>query len=647
MVQGGWTVSGDLLDKAIGHHQKGNLRQAGKLYKKILKSHPKDADALHLLGLIAHQTGKHERARNLIEKAVRLAPGHAMAFNNLGEVHRALGAFEKAVESYRRAIAIDPGYAEAHGNLGLALAELGETGEAEDRYRQAIGLDPSFPEPHANLGTLLRERGDLEAAAESFREALSIAPHMPGLLCDLGSVLIKLHRREEAETAYLKGLSLEPDNVDILHNLGSLQFGLDKPDEAERTYLRGLNINPSHIKTINTLAYLYEKMNRLDDADRLVKRGLDLDPGNPNLQLRAAQLERRDGRIEDALARLTKVELSDMEPGDVMDIHFELGMLFDRRNKPDKAFGHFIQANNCSRTNTETGDLAELRDLYRNMIENFQVAFPQGEKNSNPLPVQEQTPLAFLVGFPRSGTTLLDQILNSHPNIATIEEQTYIESLFRELTEGPDGYRERLADLSPERIGSLRSAYFDSVSANIPHRAGQTIIDKYPLNIVYTGLIQRIFPEARFILAIRHPCDACLSCFMQNFKVNKAMANFFSLGEAVAFYTQVMGLWRQYRAAMALNFHIIRYEDVVDDMGGETAKLLDFLGLDWDDAVLDYRATAKSRIKINTPSYHQVTEPIYKRAKYRWQRYAKYFEPYLDELKPFIEDFGYSETGIE
>lgn len=273
-------MSGDLLDKALGHHQKGNLGQARKLYKKILKSDPKDADALHLLGLIAHQTGKHERARDLIEKAVRLAPGHAMAFNNLGEVHRALGAFEKAVESYRKAIGIDPAYAEAHGNLGLALNELGKTGEAEECYRKAIDIDASLPEPRANLGNLLRERGDPEAAAESFREALAIAPNMPGLLCDLGNALVDLGKRDEAVDCFRRAIAIHPDFANAHNNLGNVLMDLNQKSEAAECYRRCLEIQPDRAEVLIHLGNAHSDLNRLEEAIACFGKVLEIDPDN-------------------------------------------------------------------------------------------------------------------------------------------------------------------------------------------------------------------------------------------------------------------------------------------------------------------------------------------------------------------------------
>jgi Sulfotransferase family len=160
-------------------------------------------------------------------------------------------------------------------------------------------------------------------------------------------------------------------------------------------------------------------------------------------------------------------------------------------------------------------------------------------------------------------------------------------------------------------------------------------------------LIWRVFPDAKFILAVRHPCDVCLSCFMQNFALNQAMATFYSLESTAALYAKVMGLWQQYVQKLPIRYHRIRYEDLVSNFEHETRRLLDFLEVGWDDAVLQHTEHARKRGTISTPSYHQVTQPIYQHAKYRWKRYAKQLESVMETLQPYIEYFGYEEQEKE
>ncbi len=247
----------------------------------------------------------------------------------------------------------------------------------------------------------------------------------------------------------------------------------------------------------------------------------------------------------------------------------------------------------------------------------------------------------FLIGFPRSGTTLLDQILDSHPALQVIEEQALIENIYRNLAQTAAGYPAALATLDTDQIRKLRQQYFDHAARYLEAGAGTHFIDKLPLNTADIGLIARLFPEARIILALRHPCDVCLSCFMQAFAPNDAMANFYTIEDTARLYAEVMGLWQHYESLLPLNYHRVKYEDIVADFAGETRRLLNFLGLDWDARVLEYNRHARARKHINTPSYNQVTEEIYTRARYRWQRYDEQLRPVMPMLAPFIDYFGY------
>jgi hypothetical protein len=251
----------------------------------------------------------------------------------------------------------------------------------------------------------------------------------------------------------------------------------------------------------------------------------------------------------------------------------------------------------------------------------------------------------FLVGFPRSGTTLLGQILDSHSSLVLIEEQAMLDLVIDKISNGEGKYPDCLDNLSQDDIKELRGIYFDCAHKYSSPQPGQVIIDKFPLHIVHVALIQKIFPKARYIFAQRHPCDAVLSCFMQSFTPNPAMANFFSLPRAARTYDLVMSLWDYNRDLFCPNSHVIRYEDVIDDFDIEIDQLLSFLGLEWESNVRNYAENARSKGRINTPSYHQVTEKIYTRSRYRWKRYTSELSPVMVTLDPWIDKFGYADEN--
>ena len=248
---------------------------------------------------------------------------------------------------------------------------------------------------------------------------------------------------------------------------------------------------------------------------------------------------------------------------------------------------------------------------------------------------------AFLVGFPRSGTTLLNQALDCHSGIQSLEEQPPVDNIKDAVRGMPEGYPHSISDFDAFDVGFLRDIYFRSAAAHGAADPSRLILDKYPLHMTMAGMLHRVFPEARFIFALRHPCDAVLSCFMQSFQLNNAMANFCSLGDTVELYARSMDLWALYCEHLRLPVHAIRYEDVVDDFDGQTRALCEYLDLDWEENLRQFSAMALHRGRINTPSYEQVSQPIYRDSRFRWERYRPFLAPYLPVLQPYIDRFGY------
>jgi hypothetical protein len=248
----------------------------------------------------------------------------------------------------------------------------------------------------------------------------------------------------------------------------------------------------------------------------------------------------------------------------------------------------------------------------------------------------------FLIGFPRSGTTLLDTILRSHPLIEVIEEKFMVKKLIDSLNQLPNGGLEGLKEIENDQLKKIRKVYFDSLESQIQNKNNNKLyIDKLPLNIIHVGAIVRIFPNAKFIVSLRHPCDCVLSCFMQDFKLNDAMANFLNLDDAAHLYDDVMNLWTQYTSIFSINYHEVRYEKLIESFEPTVRSILNFLELSWNTSILEYSETAKKRKNIATPSYYQVTKPIYSYAIGRWKRYRKQTKNIYPILEGWIKKFNY------
>lgn len=250
--------------------------------------------------------------------------------------------------------------------------------------------------------------------------------------------------------------------------------------------------------------------------------------------------------------------------------------------------------------------------------------------------------LVFLVGFPRSGTTLLDQILSGHPDIEVAEERNGLAYPGNFIIKTKNKtVPEALSSLTADEIANLRHMYFKAMKEmGFKLRPGSVFIDKLPLNLVYAPFIHRLFPDAKFILALRHPCDSVLSCFMQPFQLNESMMHFLDIENGAKFYDLSFSAWEEAAAALKLKYHTVRYENVVSDLKSEVDAALKFLELDWHEGMENFDQTAQGR-RIKTPSASQVSQKIYTRAKGRWHKYREYMGKAPDILRPWIEKYGY------
>ncbi|MCE9508060.1 MAG: sulfotransferase, partial [Alphaproteobacteria bacterium] len=475
---------------------------------------------------------------------------------------------------------------------------------------------------------------------------------------NLGKELVRTRGRAEAESIFLQALKGHPGRAAALSLLGEFYVLQHRRDEAIDCLKRSVKRDPSVAASWTSLVHLLEKGNRVEEALATLKDARKyVSDKNLDLTIIEAKILRRTGQIDEALVRLercsqavkTDVHISNHS---FSKFFYELGGVYDRLNIVDKAFDCFVLAKNRQQrtpgvmANDKTS-ISKAIALVREKLE------PQIRDASPPLPDGYPAPV-FLIGFPRSGTTLLDQILSSHPAVQVAEEKPAVYQMAQYLIKANEqqsknspGYASCLLPTKAGDIEEMRRIFLAEHSDHMEIRKDKIFIDKLPLNILRASLIKRVFPDAKFILALRHPCDCVLSCFMQEFEMTRPMARFLDIQDAARFYDEVFGLWEHLTKIMPLNVHAVRYEDIVDDFRPTVAGLLDFLGTGWHDAVLKYDETAHKRKGINTPSYHQVTEKIYTRASGRWLRYREQLKPVLDILEPHARRHGYPAEGFE
>ena len=535
---------------------------------------------------------------------------------------------------------------------GASLLKLGRMKEAAEALHQAFAANPNDADIIRNFAEFHLLCGATAEAEKLFLRALKLDSKNTIIHLHLANIMRATRRPELAERAYHHVLRGEPANAKAWSELGLLYVMQLKEEKARHCFQKSVEHAPELESARIRLLDLLEKASRLEELSHATDSAVKQFPSSPAVALYAAKLLRRTGKAAEALALLeSHAGKLDKEAPENSPFFFELGQLYDRMDKPADAFPCFIAAN---RGQAKTADPALNKGDILKAIDRIRSEFTSGMAEGQ-VPKNNRLTPVFLVGFPRSGTTLLDHILSSHPLITVAEERPGIHRMTRKLAEirnsaavsnsflNDPGYPANLARLTAEEIQSLRDAYHEAHGlAQTTSRESGLFIDKLPLNMLHVGLIRRVFPDARFILALRHPCDSVLSCFMQQFALNSAMLNFCDLTDAAIFYDRAFGLWEHYTKMLPVEFHTVHYEEVVSAFQPTVNALLKYLDVEWNEAVLQFDQTAREKGLTNTPSYHQVTEKIYTRASGRWLRYQEQMAPVLDILEPHAVRYGYS-----
>ena len=555
-----------------------------------------------------HKKNNFEIAQDLYEKILKISPDHFKVIFLLGTLAAQTKNFDKAKQLLQKATQIQPNNADAHNNLGSAQKETGENQKAINSYEKAIQINSNYANTHNNLGVVLKEVGKYQKAISCFEKAIQI----------------------------------NPNYVEAHNNLGVVLKEVGKYQKAINCFERAIENQPNFRLAHQNLMDIYEVTNQEKELRTAILKARTLLKDNPITKLFEGILLNRNEKFVEAKKCLETISFKASEINKEILRVSTLAKCYDRIGDSDKAFSYFTKTNNLTLEQTDVKIFNKNRYLQK--IKTRRKFFTKSKVNkwSNlKLSDKRQDP-TFLVGFPRSGTTLLDTILDSHPMIEVLEEKNMVEKFINSLSELPSGGLDDLENMQSDQLKKIRDIYFNSLEQMVKNKDNSKLyIDKLPLNIIYVGEIFRIFPNAKFILSLRHPCDCVLSCFMQNFKLNDAMANFLNLDDTAYLYDSVMNLWTQYTSIFSINYYEIKYENVVENLELTVRSVLNFLELPWDNSVLEYLKTAKKRDRIATPSYTQVIKPIYSHASGRWKRYIKKNSNIYSILEPWIKKFNY------
>jgi len=568
----------------------GQPADAVACYRRALTLKPDDAPVLCNLANALRQLGQLQQAIDSSRRAIALAPHLSMAHNNLGLLLAALGQRAAAIASYREALRLSPAYVEALNNLGNALREQGERREALAVYRQAVELDPARADSHCNLGYALLDSRRIPEALASFRNALAAQPHSPPAHLGLAAALRVQGLFAQAEASCQAALALAPDSPDALALLGELRADRGQFAQAQELFQRAIAVKPDFVPAYGSIA-AHRRMTRDDTtwlrgAEQLLAKPLPLD----------------------------------------QEIHlrYALGKYFDDVGEYDHAFGSYRQANELSKRYGSSYDRARLEQLVDRII-----GFCNAEsvRQVHPGACDSEQPV-FIIGMPRSGTSLTEQILASHPAVFGAGEVRFWDRAFAALEK-----QSAAGEVAAGNLARLAYDYLQLLSA--PAGAALRVTDKMPANFLYAGVIHAAFPRARIIHMQRHPLDTCVSVYFQNFfNVSPYANDLENLAHYYGEYLRIMDHWRSVLPAAALLE--IPYEGLIEDAEGWTRRMLEFVGLPWEPRCLEFYQT--DRVVI-TASKWQVRQKLHSASAGRWRNYAAYLAP-LRHLAPAAEGAG-------
>lgn len=565
---------------------------------------------------------------------------------SLARAHHEAGRLAAAETLYRKLLRKAPRDGEIWYGLGTLYLQSGDSAAGCAALERAARLAPNNAQCHLNLGNAQMMQGEIDAAAASFARAAARAPNPADALFSLGFAEAKRARPAAAEAAYRQALAARPEFLDVLNNLGGVLQAQGRAAEAADCYRGAARLAPRSIEVLANLALVLEMINDLDGAQATAQQALDLAPTHPTMRLLVGQLEFRRSRFDEARAKLEQLLADEPPPAIAAEAWHVIGLVHDRAGDAGAAFRAASRGNRIGQDVARAAgvDAGRYRAHITACADYFTTERLVAQRRRRAESDAAARAPVFFVGFPRSGTTLLEEILAAHPAILTTAERSPITAAQNAAVRAAGGaipYPDCLDRLGAAEIAAAGAAYWALAEAEFGDRlAGNLLVDKLPFNIVELGFIDRILPDSRVIVALRDPRDVCLSCYLQHFQRNDAMANFMDLRATAEIYDATMTLWLRYRNNIAMPWLEYRYEDLVAAPEPTLRRIFAFIGLEWQPDLVASRRDRRDRY-VATPSRDAVQRPISASAVGRWRAYAEPLGPILPILEPWLERFGY------
>jgi tetratricopeptide (TPR) repeat protein len=607
--------------------QLGHLDAAEAALTKAIELDPDSAQALSNLGIVHFDNGDFEKAAEAYERAIALQPVFPEAHNNLGNAYRTLERRKEALAAYQRAVAQREGYAEAYNNMASALEEEHDLESAEHAYRKAIMLKPNYLEAYNNLAMLLVRADRTDDALRVLGDALKIDEKHQATLLNVCRTQLKRGAHAVAEQAARLAMAADPAKAAPHAALADIKHELDRPTEALAHIDQAIELEPEAAELHSFRGVLLKSLGRLEEARLAVRRALEIEPKMYSAYSNLIDLE-TFSEGHDLLAQMEEVlrTAHDPESERYLPLHFTLGKALEDAGDYPRALEHYRIGARLRRAQLKYDEADTL-----GFFEKIKASFTRETFENRTFAGHPSDAPVFIVGMPRSGSTLVEQILSSHP-------KTYGAGEIKVLHRSLGALRDRFPMIPryPAMVDALAPEHFDQVArsylAEVQRDAGGAarVTDKLLTNFFFVGLIHLLFPNAKIIHTRRNPVDTCLSAFTKLFKDD--MPHSYDFAELGRYYKGYQGLMAHWDAVLPAGvMKTVDYETVIDDLEGSARDLVAHIGLEWDDACLEFHRSSRP---VKTASVVQVRKPVYTTSVERWRRYG-------DGLQPLIEALDY------
>ena len=631
-----------LLTRARKIANKGEIEEAEKLYSMVLEDSPENKEAKDELSALKHRklhqeppvekihsvislfnNNQAQEALDEVKTLINGYPNSALLYNIRGSCIKAIGQLDEAVKDYEKALALKPDYAEVLYNLGITLRELGQIDAAINSYKQALTIKPDYFGAHNNLGNIFLDLGQLDAAADHFEWAVAYKPDFADAYNNLGVVCRQREQLHDAIKNFEKAIDIKPDYIEAHSNLGHSLNLINQEDAALKCYETALAINPNYVLAHINMGSLFQETGKIDLAIKQYEKVLAMNPNHVLAYYNLSALEQYTLSDDQVAKMLSLFSTDNLSLSERFHLCFALVFVYDNLDNQDELF-RFLHEGNRLRKEELNYSLEKSQELSSFVREQFSLP-PSDIEQSLSFEPSTNRPI-FIVGMPRSGTTLVEQIISSHNEVYGAGELTSLPTIVGPIAR--DHSRQN-TNFSDSDFLNIRQQYLDVLSRfDVPENV---ITDKLPLNFQYIGFILSAFPEAKIVHLKRDARATCWSIYKSCFK-NKGNGYSYNLDDLAGFYglyVELMDFWHQLYPG---KIYDICYEDLTTNQEDETRKLLEYCDLDWDENCLDFH---KNKRAVKTASSLQVREKMYQGSSEAWKKHEAYLGPLVKSLDAY------------